>query len=50
MNSASGFGQCSFYSRAQMALDQEIGALSVDADPRKIGLVSDAPQPGVEFH
>ncbi len=50
MNSSSGLGQGSFYGLVQMALDQEIRALGVDTDAGKIGPVSDAPQPGVEFH
>ena len=33
-----------------MALDQQIRALGVDPDPGKIGTVSDALQPAVEFH
>ena len=33
-----------------MALDQQIRALGVDPDAGKIGPVSDALQPAVEFH
>src|SRR5208282_1084322 len=50
VNSPSGFGQGSCNRVVQMALDQEIWTLGVDSNPGKIGLISDALQPGVKFH
>src|SRR5208282_2218044 len=49
MDFAAGLVQRSFYRRAYMALDQEVGAVGVDADAGKIGAVADAFQPAVEF-
>ena len=39
-----------FYGLIQMALDEDVRAISVDPDARKIWPVSDAPQPTVELH
>jgi hypothetical protein len=49
VNFAAGLVQRSFYRRAYVALDQEVGAVGVDADAGKIRAVADAFQPAVEF-
>ncbi len=39
-----------FYGLVQMTLDQEVGAVGVDPNAGKIGPVTNAPQPTMEFH
>ena len=50
VNFSFGFGQGSFDRLVQMTLDQQVRALGVDPDARKIRPIADAPQPTVELH
>jgi hypothetical protein len=50
VNLSSGFGSRPLNRLVQMALDQEIWTLGIDADAGKIRPISNALQPGVEFH
>src|SRR5579884_351605 len=50
MNLAPGFPDGTIDGFGKAALDEEIRAVSVDADSRKIRFVTDARQPGVKLH
>lgn len=49
MNLSPGLGQSTLNSFVQMTLDQEVGAIRIDADSGKVRAIPDAAQPGVEF-
>ena len=50
MNLAPCLGKRGLYSLVQMALDQKIRTFCIDANAGKIGAVSNAAEPGMQFH